>query len=145
MSTENAVTPPPQIWPTLRAGDARKLIDFFVEAFGFIEVVAYTDDDGTIVHAELAWPLGGGLMMGQDCPVTPADGHWSLPPGAFGGYVVARDAAHVDEVFARAVAAGATPVREPYETDYGSHDAAVLDPEGNRWQFGTYPGEPVPR
>jgi len=27
-------------------------------------------------------------------------------------------------------------------TDYGSHDFAARDPEGNRWSFGTYRGEP---
>ena len=30
----------------------------------------------------------------------------------------------------------------PYDTDYGSHDVAVRDPEGNHWQFGTYHGAP---
>src|SRR4051794_36992612 len=30
-------TPAPQVWPTLRATDARKLIAFLVEAFGFEE------------------------------------------------------------------------------------------------------------
>ncbi len=29
-----------------------------------------------------------------------------------------------------------------HETDYGSRDFAVRDPEGNRWSFGTYRGEP---
>ena len=28
------------------------------------------------------------------------------------------------------------------DTDYGSHDFAARDPEGNRWSFGTYRGEP---
>ena len=29
-----------------------------------------------------------------------------------------------------------------HDTDYGSRDFAVRDPEGNRWSFGTYRGEP---
>lgn len=144
MSTD-VKTPPPQIWPTLLARDARAMIDFYVRAFGFVEVVAYTDDAGKIVHAELAWPPGGGLMMGQERESpTQDDGHRSLPPGSFGGYVVARDAAHVDEIHARGQAAGASVVNAPYDTDYGSHDCTLLDPEGNRWQFGTYRGSPVP-
>ena len=32
-----------------------------------------------------------------------------------------------------------------HETDYGSRDFAVRDPEGNRWSFGTYRGEPRKR
>lgn len=43
-------------------------------------------------------------------------------------------------IHARAVAAGATMVRELVETDYGSLDFAVRDPEGNIWSFGTYRG-----
>jgi len=42
----------------------------------------------------------------------------------------------------RARAAGAEIITEPYDTDYGSHDFAAADPEGNRWSFGTYRGEP---
>jgi uncharacterized glyoxalase superfamily protein PhnB len=138
--TETTTTPPAQVWPTLRARDARALIDFYVAAFGFSETVVYTDDAGTVVHAELAWPLGGGLMMGQERESN--DARWALPSGTFGAYVVTRDAAHTDELFARAAAAGATVIAEPYDTDYGSHDCTLLDPEGNHWQFGTYPGSP---
>jgi hypothetical protein len=39
-------------------------------------------------------------------------------------------------------AAGAEIIAEPYDTDYGSHDFSAADPEGNRWSFGTYRGEP---
>jgi uncharacterized glyoxalase superfamily protein PhnB len=40
------------------------------------------------------------------------------------------------------VAAGAEVVQPLHDTDYGSRDFAVRDPEGNLWSFGTYPGEP---
>ena len=33
-------------------------------------------------------------------------------------------------------------IAEPHDTDYGSHDFAARDPEGNRCSFGTYRGEP---
>jgi len=39
-------------------------------------------------------------------------------------------------------AAGAEIIDELHETDYGSRDFAARDPEGNRWSFGTYRGEP---
>ena len=45
-------------------------------------------------------------------------------------------------IFARASAAGAEILAGLHETDYGSRDFAVRDPEGNRWSFGTYRGEP---
>jgi uncharacterized glyoxalase superfamily protein PhnB len=57
--------------------------------------------------------------------------------GRSGVYVV-TDAP--DELFERAVAAGAAVIRKPEDTDYGSREFAVRDPEGNRWSFGTYRG-----
>jgi uncharacterized glyoxalase superfamily protein PhnB len=64
---------------------------------------------------------------------------WPLRPGTFGAYVVTDDP---DGLFKRATAAGATVLRELHETDYGSRDFAVTDPEGNHWSFGTYRGAP---
>jgi uncharacterized glyoxalase superfamily protein PhnB len=131
--------PPPTVWPTLRARDARALIDFLVEAFGFVEVAAYPDGSGGIVHAQLAWPLGGGLMLGT---ARDEDGDpWPVRPGTAGCYVVTDDP---DGLFARATAAGARVVQELEDADYGSRGFGVADPEGNLWSFGTYRGEPRP-
>lgn len=54
-------------------------------------------------------------------------------------YVVTDDP---DGLCARARAAGGEITREPFDTDYGSRDFAMRDPEGNRWSFGTYAGHP---
>jgi uncharacterized glyoxalase superfamily protein PhnB len=128
--------PPPQVWPTLRARDARVLIRFLVEAFGFEETVVYGDGD-RVDHAQLAWPPGGGVMLGSARDHD--DDPWPLRPGTFGAYVVTDDP---DGLHARAVAAGATIITELHDTDYGSRDFAATDPEGNRWSFGTYRGHP---
>jgi len=61
------------------------------------------------------------------------------PRGVCTAYVVTGEP---DALFARATANGATVLREPYDTDYGSREFAVLDPEGNQWSFGTYRGHP---
>jgi uncharacterized glyoxalase superfamily protein PhnB len=129
------------VWPTLRARDARGLIRFLVDAFGFEETVAWGDrPDGSgdvVVHAQLSWPLGGGVMLGS--AREDADDRWPLQPGTFGAYVVTDDP---DALHARAVAAGAEITDPLHDTDYGSRDFAARDPEGNRWSFGTYRGEP---
>ena len=130
-------TPPPQVWPTLRAHDARALIKFLVDAFGFEETVVYGDGD-RVDHAQLSWPPGGGIMLGSARESDPHD-EWQVQPGTFGAYVVTDDP---DAVFARAKAAGAEILSDLHETDYGSRDFAARDPEGNRWSFGTYRGEP---
>ena len=46
-----------------------------------------------------------------------------------------------DGLFARATSAGAEVVMDLHDTDYGSRDFTVSDPEGNLWSFGTYGGE----
>jgi uncharacterized glyoxalase superfamily protein PhnB len=129
-------TPAPQVWPSLRARDARALIKFLVDAFGFEETVVYGEGD-IVDHAQLSWPAGGGIMLGS----FREDGQEasSVAPGAFAAYVVADD---IDAIYQRAKAAGAQITAEPHDTDYGSHDFAARDPEGNRWSFGTYRGEP---
>jgi uncharacterized glyoxalase superfamily protein PhnB len=127
--------PSPQVWPTLRATDARALIRFLVDAFGFEETAVYGEGD-LVHHAQLSWPEGGGIMLGSDRDDGSA---WTLRPGTFGGYVVCADP---DALYKRAVAAGAEVIQEMNDTDYGSRGFAVRDPEGNLWSFGTYRGEP---
>jgi uncharacterized glyoxalase superfamily protein PhnB len=136
MTTASSLPPPPQVWPTLRANDARRLIRFLVDAFGFEETVVYGDGD-VVHHAELSWPLGGGVMIGS--AHGSGDDPWPVPPGSTGCYVVTDDP---DALHARAVAAGAEIVQGLHDTDYGSRDFAARDPEGNRWSFGTYRGQP---
>ncbi len=133
-----ADAPAPTCWPTLRAHDARGLIRFLVEAFGFEETAVFGDGDH-VGHAQLSWPLGGGVMLGSAGDRAPDD-DWSREPGTSGVYVVTDD---VDGLHARAVAFGAKTRYGPRDTDYGSREVAFADPEGNLWSFGTYRGEPL--
>jgi uncharacterized glyoxalase superfamily protein PhnB len=123
------------VWPALRYRDARAAIDFLVRAFGFEELVRYTGDDESIVsHAELRWPLGGGVMLGsvrEDSVIA------ELPPGTGSIYVVTDQP---DALYERARAAGARVVRELHDEDYGSREFTARDPEGVYWSFGTYSG-----
>lgn len=129
-------SPPPQVWPTLRATDAPGLIRFLVDVVGFEETVVHADGD-QVHHAQLAWPLGGGIMLGS---ARASDGDtWPLQPGTFGAYVVVDEP---DALYQKVRAAGAEIVEEPHDQDYGSRDFSIRDPEGNRWSFGTYRGEP---
>ena len=127
-------TPPPQVWPTLSAQDARALIRFLVDVVGFEETAVYGEGD-VVNHAELSWPPGGGVMLGSaregQAPVT--------DPGRFSAYVVVDDP---DALCDRIRAAGGKITMELTDTDYGSRDFAIQDPEGNHWYFGTYRGAP---
>ena len=125
---------PPTVWPAFQARDPRAVIDFLV-ALGFEETVAYTDDDGVLQHAQLDWPEGGGVMLGQHRPDAP----FSQTPGTTAAYVVTAD---VDAVLERARVAGVDVPDATVEQSYGSREVLVRDPEGNQWSFGTYAGEP---
>jgi uncharacterized glyoxalase superfamily protein PhnB len=130
--------PPPQVWPTLRARDAQALIRYLTGVFGFEQVVVF-EAGGVVHHAQLAWPLGGGIMLGSARDDGP-DG-WGLSPGTFGAYVVVDD---VEGLHDRVTAAGGDVFRPLATTDYGSQEFAARDPEGNLWSFGSYRGEPLP-
>jgi uncharacterized glyoxalase superfamily protein PhnB len=126
------------IWPILIYRDALAAMEFLTDAFGFEKVAAFArDDDPTIVeHAQMRWPLGGGIMLstaGKDeSPFS------QRSPGNDSLYVVCDDP---DELFERATNAGATLVHGPQDEDYGGRGFSVRDPEGNIWSFGTYSGE----
>ncbi len=128
--------PPPQVWPTLRATDALTLIRFLVDVVGFEETVVYADGD-IVHHAQLSWPLGGGILLGS-ARADEGD-RWPIRPGTFEAYVVVDEP---DALFARLQTHGVEITDELHDTDYGSRDFAIRDPEGNRWSFGTYRGEP---
>ena len=127
-------TPPPQVWPTLRANDARGLIRFLVDVVGFEETAVYGEGDD-VAHAELSWPPGGGVMLGS----VRKDQAQVTDPGRFSAYVVVDDP---DALCERIRAAGGKITMELTDTDYGSRDFAIQDPEGNAWYFGTYRGAP---
>jgi uncharacterized glyoxalase superfamily protein PhnB len=126
------------VWPVLIYDDARAAIRFLVDAFGFEETAVYAadDDESRVVHAELRWPSGGGVMLGSSG--AGQEPFSSLPRGTANIYVVADEP---DALFKQATAAGAEVVRELRDEDYGSRGFTVRDPEGNLWSFGTYAGE----
>ncbi|MFK4068117.1 VOC family protein [Streptomyces sp. NPDC029674] len=132
------MTPAPAIWPALQAQDAPALIDFLVGTVGFLRTAVY-EDGGRVAHAQLDWPEGGGIMLGSYDPESAAEACGE--PGTSGAYVVTD---HVDALYARLTEAGVKITREIEDKPYGSREFGIADPEGNRWSFGTYRGEPRP-
>lgn len=126
------------VWPIFTFRDARAAMAFLEAAFGFETraVHARDGDPDVIEHAEMRWPLGGGIMFGSAGKDDSVFGR--RPAGTASAYVVCDDP---DALFDRATAAGAEVVRGLVDEDYGSRGFTVLDPEGNVWSFGTYGGE----
>jgi uncharacterized glyoxalase superfamily protein PhnB len=124
------------VWPNFVYADAPAAIRFLVGAFGFEEVfVAPGEGENEVAHAQLRWPLGGGVMLGS---IRPDGMLGERHAGATSVYVVTDEP---DALFARATGAGAEVVQGLYDADYGSRGFTVKDPEGNLWSFGTYRGE----
>ncbi|CAN5125225.1 VOC family protein [soil metagenome] len=117
------------------------MIAWLEKAFGFAKRVAYENDTGGIMHAEMV--LGAGIIMFGDANPGEFGKHVSTPRDLGGTtqavYVAVPDA---DAVFATAKAAGADIIMGLTDQPYGSRDFICKDPEGHVWCFGTY--APVP-
>ncbi|WP_019818390.1 VOC family protein [Saccharomonospora saliphila] len=137
-ATGDAATSPrpgPGVWPALRFSDAEAARRLLVDVLGFTETRTITGENGEILHGELRWPEGGGVMYGSAAHREPNEA-----AGSVGGHAVYVVTADPDAVAERARRAGARLIREPMDTDYGSRETTVADPDGNAWNFGTYPG-----
>jgi uncharacterized glyoxalase superfamily protein PhnB len=118
------------LYPTFHYRDAHAVIEWLERTLGSERVQVYEDDAGGVAHAEIR-VFGGIVMLGT----SRDEGETVTPPGAGSLYVAVPDA---DGAFARARDAGVDVLREPFDTDYGSRDFTLRDPEGNTWHFGTY-------
>lgn len=122
-------------FPVIRYRDPDAAIEWLGRAFGLSERVAYRDDSGKVMHAELELD-DGTIMLGQADPSGWMGGSEPQPlASTVSLYVVLGDPdAHHD----RAAEAGATIVRELTDQSYGSREYSARDLEGNLWSFGTY-------
>ncbi|MET7751792.1 VOC family protein [Micromonospora sp. NPDC005367] len=117
------------VYPVFRYPDPRAAIDWLCAAFGFAVHAVHEAPDGGVAHAELILDTGMIMLGGRAEPrPRPAEDDVAV-------YVAIDD---VDAHCARARAAGAEIIREPFDTDYGSRDYAARDLAGNVWSFGTY-------
>ncbi|HYZ15592.1 MAG TPA: VOC family protein [Candidatus Acidoferrum sp.] len=128
-----------RIFPAVRYQDAPAAIAWLGRAFGFEEHFVVPGENATITHAELRL-AGNFIMLGS----TREDELRMRSPRELAGattgsvYIQFDRPEEIDALYARAKGAGAEIVRELEDTDYGSHDFAARDPEGNLWSFGTY-------
>jgi PhnB protein len=122
------------ITPFLTVHDAAKAIDFYKEAFGAQERNRMTTPDGkSVAHAELE--IGDSIFMlsdempGQSCEPS------ALSESCVGFYLYVKD---VDDIFERAVTAGAK-VKEPLKNAFwGDRIGKIVDPAGHEWILATH-------
>jgi PhnB protein len=124
----------------LAYADAAAAIEFLTKAFGFEVRFRMDMPDGSVGHAELG--LGDEVvMLSSEWPVGGVVSPLRLPALHAQIHVRVDD---VDAHFARASKEGATIASEPADQEYGERSYRAIDPEGQRWIFGTplaAPGE----
>ena len=124
----------PTIGPLLWYLDPMAAIAWLEQAFGFEAGMVVEDGQGGVIHSEL-WLLGGYVMV-----VGPPRGDGAVSPATFGGR--STQSVHVqlqsglDELCARARAAGAKIEREPADQPYGDRVFTCRDVEDHPWSFG---------
>ncbi|MGH2416708.1 MAG: VOC family protein [Candidatus Limnocylindria bacterium] len=116
--------------PYLIVDGAADAIDWYARAFGAVEVTRSTGGAGRIAHAELR--IGSSsVFLADEHP------HYEsiIGPAKVGGTPVYLDLETDDVagVFATAVDAGATAIREPTDPSLPVQSAKVRDPFGHVW------------
>ena len=126
----NAVKPIPEGYHTLTtfivAPQAGRLIDFLKKVFDAKENSIHRRPDGLIMHADLQ--IGDSRLMLSD-----ATEQYPAMPAMV--YVYAEN---TDEVYRKAIAAGASSLREPTNEFYGDRSCGIKDPSGNQWWIATH-------
>lgn len=116
------------VTPYLIVKPAVELVDFVKQAFGAVEALRFGSAEG--LHCEVR--IGDSTVMivgGPAFDPRPAAMHFYVPD--------------VDQVYDRAVAAGATSLAAPSDQEYGERIAAVKDIAGNEWYIAK-PFHPTP-
>lgn len=117
--------------PYLAARNAIDVLDWYVEAFGAVEVMRIVGDDERLGHAEFT--IGDArFYLSDEYPEIGVHSPASLGGSTTTLHLTVTD---VDGLFARAVAAGATALAEPADQSHGARHGTLRDPAGHRWML----------
>jgi uncharacterized glyoxalase superfamily protein PhnB len=131
MATATKTLQGTRVMPSLTVNDLQRSLDFFA-ALGF-EVEDRWEENGVMLGAMLK---AGDARLG----LSQDDGQKGRDRVKGVGmriYIEAAD--NIDEVAARARAAGVTLQREPHDTDWGSRAFEVTEPSGFALTIGSRP------
>lgn len=128
------------VTPYLIVDGAARAIEFYVRAFGAVEVMRVDAGGGKLGHAEIK--IGDStVMLADEHPEMGFKG-----PKAYGGTPVSL-AVYVpdaDATFARALSLGAKELRAVANQFYGDRSGTLVDPFGHVWNIGTHVEDVAP-
>lgn len=130
-----AIVVEPALAPHLVVDDAAAAIDFYVKAFGAVEMGRVPGPGGKLVHAAVQIN-GSTVMLNDDFPEM-NDGKASTP-SALGGtpITIHLTVADVEQKFQQAVDAGATVIMPLADQFWGDRYGVLRDPFGHHWSLG---------
>src|ERR1700684_1090909 len=113
-----------EVYPYLRVHSAAEALAFYGRAFDAKELFRLTEPNGRIGHAEMR--IGPAtIMLSDEYPDRGIKGPRTLGGTSFAIHLHVDD---VDELFDRAVQAGASVVRPLQDQFYGEGSGTVRDP-----------------
>ncbi len=115
--------------PMLIIKDGVAAVEFYKKAFGAIEVIRFSNPDGTIHVAELS--LDGAMFHIRQETIDRGD----FDPGTINGKTILLELVVEDPhaVQARAVAAGGKEMQPVTDYEHGMRQGQVKDPFGHVW------------
>jgi PhnB protein len=120
--------------PYITVIGAAKAIEFYKAAFSATEKMRMVGPDGSIMHAEIK--IGDSpIMLSDEFP------DWGVrSPQTIGGSgsSIMLMVPNVDELFAQAIAAGATEIMPPADQFWGDRMGKLSDPFGHIWSIMTH-------
>jgi PhnB protein len=124
----------PRVTPYLCVEGAAAAIDFYTDVFGAVERMRMPAPDGRLGHAEVQ--IGNAVvMLADEWPEMGVRGPKSIGGTPVMLMVYVED---VDNVVAKAVAAGAKELRAVENRFYGDRSGEIEDPFGHRWTVSTH-------
>lgn len=128
------------VTPYLVLDQAAKAIEFYKQVFGATEIVRMPDPGGRIGHAEIK--IGNShVMLSDEFPEMGFRGPKSLG-GAPVTLMVYVD--NADDVFRKAIAAGAQERQAMKDQFYGDRSGQIQDPFGHVWTIATHVEDVTP-
>src|SRR5580765_3006231 len=127
--------------PYMTVRDAAGAIEFYKRAFGATNPIRMDGPDGKVMHAEII--IGDShIMLGEENPQMGMPAPQTVGGSASG---VMLYVPNVDQVFARAVAAGSKVEMPVADQFWGDRYGKLVDPFGHKWSIATHVEDLTPK